>query len=59
MSLEELRKRIDEIDEQLVNLLNERAGVVIEIGKLPNGAPVPPPRGDSPDEVREIHLSSF
>ena len=34
MSLEELRKRIDEIDEQLVNLLNERAGVVVEIGKL-------------------------
>jgi chorismate mutase/prephenate dehydratase len=34
MSLEELRKRIDEIDVQLVNLLNERAGVVVEIGKL-------------------------
>jgi chorismate mutase/prephenate dehydratase len=34
MSLEELRKRIDEIDSQLVALLNERAGVVMEIGKL-------------------------
>lgn len=36
MSLEELRKRIDEIDYQLVQLLNERARVVIEIGKLKN-----------------------
>src|SRR5512139_3744650 len=34
MSLDELRKRIDEIDVELVNLLNERAGVVVEIGKL-------------------------
>jgi chorismate mutase/prephenate dehydratase len=36
MSLEQLRKRIDEIDQQLVKLLNERAGVVIDIGKLKN-----------------------
>jgi chorismate mutase/prephenate dehydratase len=36
MSLEELRKRIDEIDYQLVKLLNERARVVVEIGKLKN-----------------------
>jgi len=34
MSLDELRKRIDELDQQLVQLLNERARVVIEIGKL-------------------------
>ncbi len=34
MSLEELRTRIDEIDYQLVQLLNERARVVVEIGKL-------------------------
>ncbi|MGD2095442.1 MAG: prephenate dehydratase [Phycisphaerales bacterium] len=34
MSLEELRKRIDEIDHQLVKLLNERARVVVDIGKL-------------------------
>jgi len=34
MSLEELRVRIDEIDRQLVKLLNERARVVVEIGKL-------------------------
>ena len=41
MSLEELRKRIDEIDEQLVSLLNERAGVVVEIGKLKTQADRP------------------
>ena len=34
MALESLRKRIDEIDHQLVKLLNERARVVVEIGKL-------------------------
>jgi len=36
MSLDELRRRIDELDHQLVKLLNERARVVIEIGKLKN-----------------------
>ena len=34
MSLDDLRKRIDEIDKQLVALLNERASVVVEIGEL-------------------------
>ena len=33
MSLEELRNKIDQIDLQLVELLNERARVVVEIGK--------------------------
>ena len=36
MSLDELRKRIDEIDRKLVDLLNERAKVVIEVGKVKN-----------------------
>ncbi|MCK4752380.1 MAG: prephenate dehydratase [Planctomycetes bacterium] len=36
MSLDELRKRIDEVDGELVKLLNERARVVIEIGNLKN-----------------------
>jgi len=36
MTLEDLRNRIDELDNQLVELLNERAQVVIEIGKLKN-----------------------
>ena len=34
MSLEELRKKIDAIDEKLVELINERAQVVVEVGKL-------------------------
>ena len=36
MSLEELRKKIDELDHKLVQLLNERARVVVEIGQLKN-----------------------
>ncbi|MBU0678549.1 MAG: prephenate dehydratase [Verrucomicrobia bacterium] len=34
MGLNELRKRIDELDAQLVSLLNERTRVVLEIGEL-------------------------
>jgi chorismate mutase/prephenate dehydratase len=34
MSLDEHRKRIDEIDAEVVRALNERAGHVMEIGKL-------------------------
>ncbi len=42
MALEKFRKRIDEIDDQLVKLLNERAQVVVEIGKhkKKNGGPI-------------------
>jgi chorismate mutase/prephenate dehydratase len=36
MTLEQYRERIDQIDRELVKLLNERAQVVIEIGKLKN-----------------------
>jgi len=36
MSLEELRNTINELDAQLVKLLNERARVVVEIGKQKN-----------------------
>jgi chorismate mutase/prephenate dehydratase len=34
MSLDDFRKKIDELDCQLVKLLNERAHVVVDIGKL-------------------------
>ncbi len=42
MDIEKLRQQIDAIDEQLVSLLNQRAGVVVEIGKLKSagGAPI-------------------
>jgi chorismate mutase/prephenate dehydratase len=36
VNLEELRQRIDEIDNHLVDLLNERAKIVIEVGELKN-----------------------
>ena len=36
MSLEKLRKQIDEIDVKLIELLNTRARVVIEVGTLKN-----------------------
>ncbi len=36
MSLDELRKKIDDIDTKLVELLNERAEIVVDIGKLKN-----------------------
>ncbi|HYA97471.1 MAG TPA: chorismate mutase, partial [Methylomirabilota bacterium] len=34
MSIEEWRRKIDEIDRKLVELLNERARCAIEIGRL-------------------------
>jgi chorismate mutase len=34
MTIDELRRRIDQLDEQLVELLNERAICALEIGKL-------------------------
>ena len=34
MTIDDLRRRIDELDERLVELLNERAACALEIGKL-------------------------
>jgi chorismate mutase/prephenate dehydratase len=34
MSLEELRNKIDALDERLVELINQRAQIVVEVGKL-------------------------
>ena len=50
-SLDDLRKRIDGIDCKLVELLNERASIVIEIGKLKSqtGKPV-----YAPDREKEV-----
>jgi chorismate mutase/prephenate dehydratase len=50
-SLEELRNKIDEIDSNLVRVLNERARVVIDIGKLKSqtGSPV-----YAPDREKEV-----
>ena len=53
VSLEELRQRIDEIDLQLVHLLNERAKVVVEIGKLKSKADRPVYAPDREKHVME------
>ena len=34
MTLSDWRRRIDEIDRKLVELLNERSGCALEIGKI-------------------------
>jgi len=39
--LERLRRRIDEVDEQLIHLLNQRAEVVVKIGELKRGDGTP------------------
>ncbi len=39
--IDELRKRIDAIDQQLVDLLNERAGCALAIGRVKQAAGVP------------------
>lgn len=41
MDLDELRKQIDLIDEELVGLLNRRAEIVVEIGRLKSGSGTP------------------
>ena len=51
MSLDELRNRIDGIDLQLVKLLNERARVVVEIGKFKNKTAKPV---YAPDREKEV-----
>jgi len=42
MTLDELRKQIDEVDQELVALLNRRAEIVVEVGRLKNasGSPI-------------------
>ena len=41
-SLENLRKQIDELDEELLSVLAKRMGVVLKIGALKRAAGVPP-----------------
>lgn len=40
-ALADLRRRIDRIDKKLVALLNERAGLVVEVGKMKRGSGAP------------------
>ena len=41
LTIEELRKRIDAIDEQLVRLLNDRVACAVEVGRLKHEAGLP------------------
>jgi chorismate mutase len=41
MNLSDLRRRIDEIDKKLVELLSERSNCALEIGKLKHEAKMP------------------
>jgi chorismate mutase len=51
MSLADWRRRIDEIDRQLVELLNERSKCALEIGKLKQQANLPLYQPDREKEV--------
>jgi len=51
MSLKEFREKIDELDRRLVEQLNERARVVVEIGKIKNADAKPI---YAPDRERQV-----
>ncbi|MGB2590443.1 MAG: chorismate mutase [Candidatus Acidiferrum sp.] len=51
MSLSDWRRRIDEIDKQLVKLLNERSHCALEIGKLKQAANLPLYQPERENEV--------
>jgi chorismate mutase/prephenate dehydratase len=58
-SLESLRRQIDELDERIVNLLNDRAQVVVQIGRLKqqNNEPIYAPDREKMvlDKVRRLN----
>jgi chorismate mutase-like protein len=51
MNLSDWRRRIDEIDKQLVQLLNERSHCALEIGKLKQAANLPLYQPERENEV--------
>ena len=53
MNLSDWRRRIDEIDKKLVELLNERSRCALEIGKLKQAAKIPLYQPDRENEVLE------
>ena len=53
MNLQDLRRRIDELDRQLVKLLNERSQSAIEIGHLKQAEHLPLYQPDREREVLE------
>src|SRR6266851_8167052 len=53
MNLSDWRRRIDEIDKKLVELLNERSQCALEIGRLKQAAKIPLYQPDRENEVLE------
>lgn len=53
--LEDLRSRIDKVDARIVRLLGERAGIVVQVGKVKRttGMPVRDPKRES-EVIRRI-----
>jgi len=51
MDIADWRKKIDEIDRRLVRLLNERAGCVLEIGKIKRQSGLPIRESNREEEV--------
>ncbi|MDD4891096.1 MAG: chorismate mutase, partial [Phycisphaerae bacterium] len=52
-SLDDLRKRIDALDANIVELLNQRAAVVVDIGRIKNAAGTPVYAPDREKQVIE------
>jgi chorismate mutase len=60
MGLQESRKRIDSIDEQIVTLLNRRAAEVKRIGRLKSAAGIPLIDAERESEIyRRITSENF
>jgi chorismate mutase len=59
VTLEDLRQRIDGLDEQLVRLLNERARCALEIGQIKKdmGLPMYQPEREA-DVLRRVRAAS-
>ena len=53
MSIEDWRRRIDEIDKSLVKLLNERSRCVVEIGKIKHTTGEPLYQPDRENQILE------
>jgi chorismate mutase-like protein len=59
MDISDWRKKIDELDEQIVQLLSQRAAAAVEIGKLKakNSAPIYEPQREQTvfEHVRRVN----
>lgn len=58
MSIEELRRRIDVIDDQLVALLNARAACAMEIGRLKRAGGLPVYQREREQEVLDRAMAT-